>query len=612
MDQAPGTQAARRVALLPDALANQIAAGEVVERPASVVKELVENALDAGASRVFVDLEGAGQRLVRVVDDGCGMDRHDALLAVQRHATSKIQTSDDLAAILTLGFRGEALPSIASVSRFLLVTRPEDAPVGTEIRIDGGAAPQVRDAGGPVGTRIEVRDLFHNVPARLKFLKKAPTELGHVQGLMTAFALGYPYVHFRLTHGGRVLIDHPVAPSLEQRIFQVLGRQLAERMFPVRLEGPVSVMGCLSEPTCNRANQDGVHAFVNGRRVRDRVIHHALLSAYGNLLDRGRHPYAVLYLHVPPDEVDVNVHPTKAEVRFVRSGAIHEALTRACKVTLSSTPWLDRAPAPVYAPRPDLDASRALAVGEPTPATSPTSLPPTPLPMDVYGLSTRPARHAPPPPATLRAPVRAQELVFEEPVGRGYFSRMRVVGQVARTYLVCEDREGVYIIDQHAAHERVGYERIKAGFCTARLARQQLLIPLQLELSTAEAAALRDHTDTLERLGFTVEPFGGATWQIVTVPALLARAEPARLVRDIVAELVDIGHASLMQAHLDLLFSTMACHTVVRAGDTLSHDEIRELLRAMDEVDLGANCPHGRPVLVTLPFDELARRLHRK
>jgi len=576
-----------QVRVLPEVLANQIAAGEVVERPSSVVKELVENALDAGATTVFVDIQEGGRRLIRVVDDGIGMDRQDATLAIERHATSKVHDVEDLRGIITLGFRGEALPSIASVSRFRLITRAEGTPVGTEVRIEGGTHLEIRDAGGPIGTRVEVADLFYNVPARLKFLKRSATEMGHISGLLTAAALGYPHVHFRLSHNGRVTLDHPVAPSLGQRIFQVLGAATAGRLHPVQLDDTIRVRGFISQPSLTRTNQRGIHTFINGRWVRDRVVNHAVVSAYGNLLDRGRYPHAVLYLHLPPDEVDVNVHPTKAEVRFVQAGKIHDAIVGACRATLNRTPWL---------------TDDARARGPLTPAA------PTAVPLDAYGLGHRSVA---PSSASEEVEALAPGLPLDDWGADGFFRRLRVLGQADKTFLVCEGQDGLYIIDQHAAHERVGYERIKAGYCVSRLARQQMLFPLQLEFTPEESTCLEDHQEVLGRLGFDIEPFGGGTWQVTSVPALLARAEVAQLVRDVVCELTDLGQATLMEAHLDLLFSTMACHSVIRAGDVLRDEEIRALLEQMDEVDLGANCPHGRPVFVTVPFTELARKLHR-
>jgi DNA mismatch repair protein MutL len=583
----------RHVQVLPDALANQIAAGEVVERPSSVVKELLENALDAGATTIFVDVQEGGRRLIRVVDDGVGMSRGDAALCVERHATSKVRDVEDLRSIITLGFRGEALPSIASVSRFRLVTRADGDIAGTEVKIDGGAAALIKDAGGPIGTRVEISDLFFNVPARLKFLKRNATEMGHITGLLTAAALGYPHVHFRLSHNGRVSLDHPVAPNLKQRIFQVLGGATTQRLHAVQLDDTLRVRGFISEPTHTRTNQRGLHTFINGRWVRDRVVNHAVVSAYGNLLERGRYPHAVLYLHLPPDEVDVNVHPAKAEVRFVQAGRVHDAIVGACRATLARTPW----------------------VGGGT-STSPLMETRAPVPFDVYGLrhkgGARPGSRNPViVPVTLHRPelpLEGEEVAGGKPA---FFRRLRVLGQADKTFLVCEGTDGLYVIDQHAAHERVGYERIKSGYCETRLARQQLLFPLQLEFSPQESTSLVDHQEVLGRLGFDVEPFGGDTWQVTSVPALLSRADVSRLVRDVVAELIELGQVTLMEAHLELLFSTMACHSVIRAGDVLNDEEIRALLEQMDEVDLGANCPHGRPVFVTVPFSELARKLHR-
>jgi DNA mismatch repair protein MutL len=512
------------------------------------------------------------------------------MLAVERHATSKVRTLEDLQAIATLGFRGEALPSIASVSRFVLYTHEAGALSGTALSIGADGRPQTRDWAGSQGTRVDVGELFYNVPARLKFLKRDATELGHVQGLVTSFALGYPYVHFRLVKDGKLTLDFPAVRELAQRVFQVLGPELTERLFGVESGDGVRVRGFASEPSTHKSSPGGITTFVNGRQVHDRVIQHALVAAYGNLLDRGRYPYAVLYLHLDTHEVDVNVHPAKSEVRFADSGRVHSAIYGAVARALAATPWVRNA-----------HERRAAAL------ETPAAGPPAPEPVSAARPPFSPAVAAAP------EPLPRQMLVLEPPSHeRRFFQNLRVVGQVARTYLVCEDATGVHLIDQHAAHERVGYERIKAGYCTARLAQQRLLLPLCIELSPAESSVLKDHLDTFAQLGFEVEAFGGATWHLVAIPALLIGADPASLVKDVVAELSEVGHASLAQAQLDLLFSTMACHRVVRAGDRLSNEEIRQLLVDMDEVDLGANCPHGRPVLVSLPFSELERRFHRR
>ena len=330
-----------RIQVMGEQLANQIAAGEVVERPASVVKELVENAIDAEAGRIEVAIEDGGRQLVQVTDDGIGMTREEAQLALKRHATSKIHAVEDLRAIGTLGFRGEALPSILSVCRFEMESRTADAVEGVRITAEGSDDIRVEDAGVPRGTRISISDLFHNVPARRKFLRTKATESGRVSAAMTRFALGYPHIHFRLTNGGRKVIDAAPERRLRDRVFSVLGRKVASRLYPASIELDVEVEGLVSDPALHRVNAEGMYTFVNGRFIRDRLVQHAITSAYGSLLDRGRYPYVVLFVRVPPEELDVNVHPAKAEVRFVRSGQVHEAIVRAVKMTLAEAPWLE-------------------------------------------------------------------------------------------------------------------------------------------------------------------------------------------------------------------------------------------------------------------------------
>ena len=373
-------------------------------------------------------------------------------------------------------------------------------------------------------------------------------------------------------------------------VYRPLGGRVTDHLWEVWLDEPIQIRGFISEPTFTRTNQSGVHTFVNGRAVKDRVINHAVVSSYGNLLERGRYPYAVLYVHVPPDTVDVNVHPAKAEVRFLERGLVHEAIVGACRTTLASTPWAERG-TPFYAPQ-----------GPPGPSSTVT--------LRDTAFSDRSASTVAPVPVSSEAP--ELEVDTLTPAGKPrFFSRMKVLGQADKTYLVCEGADGLHLIDQHAAHERVGYERIKSGYCTSRLAKQQLLLPLQLDLTAREDAAARAHGALIERLGFDFEPFGGTTWQVMAIPAVLAAANVERLLRDVVAELAELGTTTVAEARMDLLFSTMACHSVIRAGDVLNEQEIRALLESMDDADLGANCPHGRPVSVTIPFTDLARRLHR-
>lgn len=621
-----------RIQVMPDQLANQIAAGEVVERPASVVKELVENSLDAEATRVDVEIEEGGRKLVRVTDDGLGMSREEALLSLQRHATSKILAIEDLQAIGTLGFRGEALPSIVSVSDFEIETRQHDAMAGTHIRAGGDAVPEAVDAGVPPGTRITVRELFHNVPARRKFLRTVQTEAGQVSVMMQRFAMGYPHVHFRLVHNGRTVLDVAPEHDVRNRVAAVLGRKVASRLFPVALTRDVEVEGLVSEPTLTRSNADGMYTYINGRFIRDRVVQHAITSAYGNLLDRGRYPYVVLYIRLRPELVDVNVHPTKAEVRFVRSGEVHSTLTAAIGETLSTAPWLEEdatrrgteTAAPVDSrPAPPLEEQSSLPMraAEPTAAyrgayrpedretvRSPLAGPRSERILEFRRRGEAAAqRAADGDPASVAPPAAEGELT-----GRPrFFSTMRYVGQVHRTYLLCESDDALHVIDQHAAHERVTYERLLAGFHGEGIASQSLLLPLQLEVTAAEAEAVAENEDGLARMGFELVAFGEKTISLNAVPELFVGVAYETMLRDLIAELSEHGKPRTLANRLDEVAARLACHCSVRAGDAMTPEEVRRLLAQLDDVEFRANCPHGRPLVVSYPFDDVARWFRR-
>ncbi len=591
------------VRILPDALANQIAAGEVVERPASVVKELVENAIDAEASRVIVEVADGGRDLVRVIDDGVGMTPADAVLALKRHATSKLRVVEDLEAIDTLGFRGEALPSIASVSRFRVVTRRDDALAATEVVVEGGGAPRVAEIAGPVGTAIEVRDLFFNVPARLKFLKTRATEITHVKGLVVAFALGHPHIHLRLVHDGRTLHDYPAARRLDQRVFQVLGKSVAARLHDVRLDGPIRILGQISDPAYARTNQQAIHTFVNGRAVRDRTVTHALLAAYGALLERGRFPAAVLYVHLDPTLVDVNVHPTKAEVRFAQRGRVHEAIVHACRRTLADRPWAHRrGPRAAAGPKAQ---GRLAEIAEPARrygADSPADTPTTPMrPASV----SRPSRSAPSRPRPAEDRPRRQALRFVDgPTATGEFAPtagrpataddappsgppelcarlpgaatsgfggLRVVGQLAARWILAErPGEGrLVMIDQAAASEALLAKELRETTAGGEpLPTQPLLFPAQLELTPDDAAGAARHHDALTSLGLALEPFGGATHQLSGVPLALAHACPESLAR---------AALGALRAGADPI-AALARHAPIRAGRALDLDAARGLV----------------------------------
>lgn len=585
----------RRVAILPDALANQIAAGEVVERPASVVKELVENALDAGASRILVDLEAAGKALIRIVDDGVGMSPDDAALAVLRHATSKIRTSEDLERIGTLGFRGEALPSIASVSRFLLVTRTENAEAATTVRIDGGAKPVLGVAAAPTGTRIEVRDLFWNVPARLKFLKTDATETQHVVDLIKGMALGHPTVHFRLGTGNKApALDLPPVRRLVERVAQVLGHEVSDRLYEVSEPGPpIRVAGFVSGPRGAKATASALICFVNGRRVKDKVLYHAAVSAFGPDLLVGRFPQAVLWVHLDPADVDVNVHPTKAEVRFRRPDEVHTAVVAAIQAMLRRRPWAERdplpldealaagtpllgpsaeraaatrdepraepRPQPLPLPRPHVSSPRAAYEARPRPHA--TSLSFEERPRALFGLGSAPPgeprpepaasqanlagahappKHGPPASASPATPTPTHERHADRPrpipPAAPQPARARVLGFIRNALMVVDDGEGLALIDLEAAVERLTAARLLS--LPEPVPPQPLLVPARLDLAPHEARSLESKLPLIASLGVWVEPFGGPayqTYQILGLPAAALRASPARVLAALAA-----------------------------------------------------------------------------
>jgi len=589
--------AARRVHRLPSALIDQIAAGEVVERPASVVKELIENALDAGAGRVRVELRDGGREAIAVADDGSGMAPEDARLALERHATSKLSGPEDLERIASFGFRGEALPAIAAVSKLRLVTRTAADAGAFELRVEGGERRGEREVGAPVGTRVEVVELFGNVPARRKFLKSATTEWGHAVDWIARSALAEPEVHFDVMREDRPAWSWPAAPALD-RLAAVLGEREAEAMIAVEgEEGRVRLHGWVSRPDRHRSNLAGVYWFVNGRPVRDRVLQHALIECYRDVLPRGRFPSAVLFLEVPPEAVDVNVHPAKWEVRFADAGGAHRWVRHAVQGSFARRPWL--APSAEAAP-----PARERAATDDAPA---------PGRQREAGYTARTAE----PGDWLFATVRDAPAPGDE--ARMRFGELPLLGQAHATYLVVEGKEDLLLVDQHAAHERVLYEQLRAGWLERGVERQALLAPLAVQVEPRALAVLLAHRDDAARLGFELEPFGEDTLALRTVPALLADRDPAGLLRGLAdAWLEGEGGRSGVPADVraldaaDRCFATLACHAARRKGDPLDPREQRALLDALDAIPWAPTCPHGRPVVVPFPRAEIERRFGRR
>jgi len=616
-----------KIRILPENLSNKIAAGEVVERPASVVKELVENALDAGGDRITVEVKSGGRSLIRVADNGEGMNRDDALLSLERYATSKIFTDQDLFAINTLGFRGEALPSIAAVSKFEIITRQAQADTGTRIFVDGGKIRAVEEVGAPPGTMITVKQIFFNTPARRKFLKTVPTEMGHVADTLARIAMGRPDVRFQLRHNGKAVKEWSASSDPALRVADVLGIGINTDLLPVDGSGPgVQVTGWILSGHNSRSTSQSIYIYVNNRFVKDRVIRHAVIAGFSGRLMKGRFPVAALFVRVPPEQVDVNVHPTKHEVRFSNQKGVHDTIERAVAAALQASDRSGWEYAPAAAPRSDgsrteypqnvpaVEPPKAVAERpsdyrrdgvrgrEPDTHTSAgtagTSRESRPLPLHDFE------------PADAYSDSRA--LQVSKPLwGSHPFSELKIIGQFYDTYIVCESARGLVLIDQHAAHERVAFEELKRAIAQTQAPAQRLLMPETLELGYQEAAALDKLLSELARIGFEIESFGSNAYVISSVPALLAQAEAAPLVREIVEKYVAVGIPDDPARILDPCIELMACHSVIRANQALTLEQCGALLKQLDGCDNPSHCPHGRPTWISWSVKELEKLFKR-
>ena len=615
----------RTIRRLPETLVNRIAAGEVVERPAAAVKELVENALDAGAGRIEVSLRAGGAAEIAVADDGCGMSREELLLAVERHATSKLP-QDDLASIAYLGFRGEALPSIAAVARMTLTSRPAGAEEAWSLSIEGGRAAAPRPAAGRQGTRIEVRDLFYAVPARLKFLKSERSERMAVEDVVSRLAMAHPEAAFRLEADGKTLLDLPAKRDLEPeaarlaRLSAIMGREFAENALPIAAarEG-IRLGGFAGLPTLNRATARQQFLFVNGRPVRDKLLVGALRGAYQDFLARDRHPLVALFLELPPAEVDVNVHPAKTEVRFRDSGLVRGLLVSAVRHALAGAGHRASTSASAAA----LGAFRQEPTGGPRPWQGQRTVVPRSLAESamVYQapLPTAEARLPDlelPPAAPQAQPESQAQSQAAEPPAESPAESQHPLGaaraQLFATYIVAESAEGLVIVDQHAAHERLVYERMKKALAASGVARQVLLIPEVVELAPAAAQSLAERAQELAELGLVVEAFGEGALVVREVPALLEKLDVQGLVRDLADELAELGMAVALKERLAEVCGTLACHGSVRAGRRLKAEEMNALLREMEATPHSGQCNHGRPTYVSLSRADIERLFGRR
>ena len=613
-----------RIALLSETVASQVAAGEVVERPASVVKELVENSIDAGATRIEVMIRRGGISYIRVIDDGSGMDRDDALLCLERHATSKIRTGADLAAIHTLGFRGEALPSIASVSRFRLATRERDALAGTEVLVSGGKIETVRDGGDAPGTQIEVRSLFYNLPARRKFLRTENTESSHVEHQLHLQAIGHPQTGFVFINDDRIVWQLPPAAHLRDRVRDLCGATLTAELLdvPEFATDAISIRGLLGKAGVSRSSRAQQLVFLNGRAVENNTINFALREGYHTALMKGQHPVTFLFIEMDPAEVDVNVHPAKREVRFRNAAWVREAVVEAVRVALES----DRASwSRTFRAGGGEIAGFGLQVAASPASTSPETLPLIPEREQVelrkdwsaMPLPSKPAEDSAPLPRELvpiesAAPPQEPETRNQKPETSPASRDFKILGVLGKLYVLMENAGGLVLVDQHAAHERILFEEMKRRMEQQGVPGQRLLLPLTLEVSPRDGDWLARNLDVLQRAGIGLEPFGAGTFKIDSLPTFLRATEPTQLLRDIIDDLRETSaQTSKLRLGEDMIAKTV-CRHAVKANDYLREPELVRLIQDLLACELPYCCPHGRPTMIQMSYAELEKKFGRK
>ncbi len=560
-----------RIKVIPELLVNKIAAGEVVERPASVVKELIENSLDANATEIIIHISDGGKRCIKVADNGEGMSREDAVLSFERHATSKIVAEDDLYSVMTLGFRGEALPSIASVSEVDVATKRKESISGTKFRVRNGTIEEIMDAGVPQGTSIEVKNLFYNTPARYKFLKSSGTELSHIVNTVTRYTLPYPEVRFSIFHNDKQVLNVLKGNDIRTRISEVMDRKIARNLLSFKEEDHgISVSGYISSYEHSLSHRKSQFTYVNGRWIRDRLVISAIGEACRSFFMRDRFPAVILFINLSPLEVDVNVHPVKTEVRFNNPTVIYDLVRRTLRSTLASF----------------------------SPLKSPDSQ---------TSYNTYQARHfqtKEPIPHYTVASIKHKEKdnffdhVEDKNLDDSLFSDFKIIGQLWDTYILCQDTKSLILIDQHAVHERVAFERFrKEYFASGRLTGQPLLVPQVMELSPREKTFIDSSLDDLQKFGIEIEHFGGNDYVIKTLPEILMDRDCTLLIKELLYDLFSTGKETAISDYIDEIFTTMACHSVIRGKRSLDTVEIDALLKDLEEVEISSNCPHGRPVI---------------
>src|SRR5581483_4750442 len=647
-----------RIHVLSETVANQIAAGEVVERPASVVKEMLENSLDAGATRIKISVEAGGKKLIQITDNGCGMVRDDAMLAFERHATSKIKNAEDLLSVATLGFRGEALPSIASVSRLRLETRAAEEPAGTVVEINGGKIARVEEAGLPLGTSITVRDLFFNVPARKKFLKAESTELSHIASLVTHYALAHPDKHFELHSAAHAMLVAPPVSGHSERVYQVFGKETLDQLIPVAARqalervglpqpppwrrksddeenaepkdpGEMRVHGFVSKPEIQKLNRNSIFVFVNGRLIRDRLVQHALTEAYRNIIPPSVYPVVLLFLEMPTAEVDVNVHPSKTEVRFRQQQILHDFVRDAVRATLMKARPVPQFATEIYAhptASPSLSpGSRVIAFGGtgliPDLPQSFALQAPVPPPInerfsfsggtDVGGNAAVALGRVPDPiPGDNCTPAVPEEPEAPSDLAPSLAS-LKPLGQIRESFILAVNYEGLWIIDQHVAHERVLFEKVLKQRATHSIESQRLLMPLLIELTPAQHAAFSEISDELAANGFEAEPFGSRSIAVKIAPAGIEAAQVEHMLHELLDQISHEEQSINLEKVRARIAASIACHAAIKVNMPLEQNKMEWLLAELAKTDCPMSCPHGRPVVLRYSMKDIQKAFKR-
>ncbi|HYA87141.1 MAG TPA: DNA mismatch repair endonuclease MutL [Nitrospirota bacterium] len=588
--------------ILPDHVINKIAAGEVVERPASVVKELIENSIDAGATEIFIDIEKAGTRMIRIRDNGCGMSREDAKSAFLRHATSKIRNEADLEAIRTMGFRGEALSSIAAVSQVRMVTATSGNSAGIEIEIEGGKEKAITEAAAPQGTSLEIAHLFYNTPARLKFLKSDATEFSHILSAVSRQAMANPAIRFKLSHNKKLILDLPLSTSVKERAFQLYGNEIVENVIPFSGgRDSVHIHGLIGRPAFSRADRTYQDFYVNKRSVKSASLTHALYSAYGDMLMRDRHPIGFIFIELAPSLVDVNVHPAKAEVRFRNQSQIHDLLRDVIRegLRVHGMPVIETAAETEHHDAAIKEAFADYLKGQRVDQTAP-----------FFGRRKSDSISA----ALQFEPDVSRERTYSDLEGPASVPSeydLFPVAQIHDSYIIAQSKEGMAIIDQHAAHERVLFEKLQNQFGTGSAPIQNLLVPDQVELGPAQSGLLTEYLPELNKVGFLVEDFGNGTFVIKAVPALLVGADYKQLLLDILDDVSVHGSSNKMETMRNEVLSVMACHPAIKIHRSLDQAEMEVLLHNLFKCRMPHTCPHGRPTVIRFSLDEIRKMFKR-